>query len=219
MKLNQKSQSKVIVAMAGVILLLVALCASFTFAYFTDKETVQNAEKITFDTLTLTVTDADWSKATGETHELTDVVPGCEVKMGGSVKLDDGSASAYLRITFNVEILDSEGETLTAGADTVTAIVNAMGAMLEAQDTSTDTWEQVGDAWINTAETVAGTTIDFTKGTFEIPTSLNNDFQGATLKVGFVAEAIQSAHLEVTGADVAEKAASINTQMNSAITA
>lgn len=218
MKLNQKSQSKVIVAMAGVILLLVALCASFTFAYFTSSDTSTDNQTLTFDTLTVTVNDTDgegklipWAVADGEQETLTTLLPGCKVDMAGTVSL--AGADAYVRITFEAEVAGVSDTELT------TALATEFAEMFAAQEANGSSWIDVGNGvWVCIAASSEGTIIDFSKGQLEISaTEIGNDYQGKTLSIGYSVDAIQAAHVTVSGADDEEKAAALNTLITSAV--
>ena len=135
MKMKQKSQSKLVIAMSAVILLLVALSATLTFAYFTDSKGTTDNQGLKFDTLSLDVTEAAWTKAASEKETLTTLVPGCTVNMGGSVKLT--GAAAYLKVDFTVECENAPDNVA------IDAIKTALGAALNAQANSTNKWFQV----------------------------------------------------------------------------
>lgn len=188
MKMNQKSQSKVIVAMASVILLLAVLSISLTFAYFSDTDTTESNQTITFDTLTVDITEGAWAMATEDGHTLTKALPGCEVDMAGSVAL--AGADAYVKVVFAVEAAGVQDEAA------VTAIKTALGSALGAgwaQDTAGN--------WVTTDAVSAGTIIDFSGKSVTLPTTLGNEYQGQSITIGYTVKAIQADHQTLDGVE------------------
>ncbi|MGN1227673.1 MAG: hypothetical protein ACI4TX_03425 [Christensenellales bacterium] len=207
MKMKQNSQSKAIIAMASVIVLLAILSISLTFAYFTAQDKTTNGQTIKFDTLTLDVTEDTWTMAGGENETVEKLVPGCTINMAGEVEL--AGAPAYLKVAYTVDVTNGTG---TVREETINVIKTALGAVLNAQTASTGKWIQdnTDKAWYCVVANNAGTVIDFTEGSVTIPlTTTGNDCQGATIKIGYTVSAIQSEHTVVAGDTDAAKAASL----------
>jgi hypothetical protein len=101
---NQKTQSKIIVAMSAVILLLVALSATLTFAWFSASQNSTNTS-MTFGKLALNAENG--FALTGDAHALTEVIPGCTIGIGGTVELS-GNINAFVRTQLKVFKLDPE---------------------------------------------------------------------------------------------------------------
>ena len=208
---NQKSKQTLALAIIST-LLLVLLAVNVTFAYFTSTATSQNNQSMTFDSLVLAVDDAtDWSMSASENETLTNLVPGCTIDMAGEVNLT--GADAYLKVTFTVT--PSTTVTDTVATD---AIKTALGQALLAQDV--DDWVQIGGVWYcvepNEGSAQGNTVIDFSRGSVTIPaTTTGNAWQGKTITISYTVEAIQSAHVTLTGSTNAEKAASLKTLFDS----
>jgi hypothetical protein len=105
---NQKTQSKLIVAMSAVILLLVALSATLTFAYFTSFVASTDDDGFQFGTLSLSADGENGAlnlAAADIAHELNgEVTPGCTINLSGSLALT-GNLDAFVRTTFKVMVL------------------------------------------------------------------------------------------------------------------
>ena len=97
MKLKQNKQSKLVVALSAVILLLVALSATLTFAYFTAHDNSSEAQ-VTFGNLSVKLSDANFYQDKLETAVTADTIiqPGC------TIKVKDGTT---INVTTNIKTL------------------------------------------------------------------------------------------------------------------
>ncbi len=119
MKMKQKSQSKLVVAMSAVILLLVALSATLTFAYFTAGKESSEAT-INFGHLTL-----DGDKITiSQTETGVKIVPGDSLKVAGSAKLNN-NIDAFYRVKIDVQASTVEGKD-NISAEQINTIINSV---------------------------------------------------------------------------------------------
>lgn len=211
---KKRTINKQNVAIIVLSILLVALLAvNITFAYFTSQGGSNSNQTIKFDTLTLNVADATWTMAESEVETLENVVPGSKINMAGTVNLT--GASAYLKVAFNINVTDAGGETFTGNETALNSLKTALGDALKAQ--TVNTWIQGTDNnWYCIAPNNAGTVIDLTKGSVTIPlTTTGNDWQGASIAVGYKVTAIQSAHVTLTGDNDNTKAESLKTLFDS----
>jgi hypothetical protein len=103
---NQKTQSKLIVAMSAVILLLVALSATLTFAWFTAK--VTDTEQ-TMQFGTLFIDSGNFNITPDQEHVIDNIIPGCELTLSGSVTLK-GTINSFVRTKFEVLVLKANAD-------------------------------------------------------------------------------------------------------------
>lgn len=214
MKMKQKSQSKLVIAMSAVILLLVALSATLTFAYFTSS-TNQSDNTLKFDVLELSLSDgAGFTQASGE-HALDKLVPGCTVNMNGKVTLT--GAKAFLRM--KIDITATKADVTMTDTAATNAIAAAIGSVLLAGgETATNKWQQIGNDWYCVVAQEAGDVVDFTGKSFELDkATIGNVWQGATITVKYSFQAVQADHNDLAGADNAAKATSLKTLMDTTI--
>lgn len=184
---KNKTTSKQSIAIIVLSVLLVALLAvNITFAYFTAQDGTTTNQTITFDTLTLDVTDGTWSMASSDNETLTTVVPGCTINMDGKVTL--AGADAYLKVVFNVTATNATSGTLNTDVFTT-----ALGDALTGQGT----WAKGTDnAWYCTSVKTEGDVIDFSSKSVTIPlATTGNDWQGATVTIGYTVTAVQADHV------------------------
>ena len=89
MKLKQNKQSKLVVALSAVILLLVALSATLTFAYFTATTGEKSGDAIEFGVLKFN--EGSSFSITRDTSDTCTglFVPGCSVKLSGKAALEN----------------------------------------------------------------------------------------------------------------------------------
>ena len=99
MKLKQNKQSKLVIALSAVILLLVALSATLTFAYFTAQSTASDAD-IKFGNLTLT--EGNGGTSFGVVQD-TIFQPGDTIIVKGKTVLSS-NIDAYYRVKMDVAI-------------------------------------------------------------------------------------------------------------------
>ena len=214
---KQNTQSKVIVALTAVVLLLVALSATLTFAYFTATKNA-SSDDMTFGTLKVDVTgfEADQESGTCSLHEL---VPGCIIDVGGNVDVG-GTVHAFARIklTATVYLIDENGTSYTVTGSEIAETgeggtptfkgtkyesgvesPNAADKILGLANAATAAgWVANGgyfysDAAIDpaTANGVKAFALKFVTPAAE----LGNDWQGAYVEFGVTVEAIQAEHL------------------------
>lgn len=111
---KQKTQSKLIVALTSVILLLVALSATLTFAYFTASQNSSTANlnfgTLSFDNDAFEFTDGDTAAhLTSSSQTFSNLVPGCTINLGGSLGIK-GNIPAFVRIGLSVAVKDADNE-------------------------------------------------------------------------------------------------------------
>lgn len=231
---KQNTQSKVIVALTAVVLLLVALSATLTFAYFTATNNASSTA-MTFGTLGLnTATATATQRGTCSAHQL---VPGCSIDLNGSVDVT-GNVAANMRLIVTAEVyqkstsgtyfkLDNNNKVVEAqegdaGAfqaiKTTSATVDSPAAEILAlvNGATAPGWVKHNGYFYKDA-TVTGNATNPTKVAFAVnfttsATALGNDWQGAYVQFGITVEAVQAAHLstdysEVTSGNVAGLAA------------
>ena len=193
MKLKQNKQSKLVIALSAVILLLVALSATLTFAYFTAKQEQTTGSSLNFGTLKI-----DTSKVEGVKFTKTDscegamIVPGCTIGTTAKIVVlsEDTNIGAYIRIKMTV---NSEEATITAnnllpGSKWAYAVDNVkLGEKTGTNDTE--------DVYLYYTEKVTkDTQIDFSDISFAVDVSNGNTLQGKTVTFKLTVEAIQAAH-------------------------
>ena len=200
---KQKTQSKIIVAMSIVILALVALSATLTFAYFTAAKNSTSGTmtfgKIVMDSAALTLSDGDTSgHVTVSSGNITGLVPGCTVGIaGGTVSLGN-NVDTYVRFKIEVSAAGVSAANMTAAFATLVATPASGGWIpngTAAYDTGTASspWFYVkvaaGDG-TSAALTGAGL-----PATFQFPTTMGNDWQEKVVTFTLTAQAIQAEHL------------------------
>ena len=195
MKLKQNKQSKLVVALSAVILLLVALSATLTFAYFTDSSEKSGGNiafgHLKIDTNSFAITNA-------EEHTL---VPGCDIKLTGSVAMSDKTnVKAYVRLSFTVEVgtLNESGNFTAISGEYDTQIEDFVAKLGTALGTD---WAKSGDYFYltkSTQGTASESVLNFGDNTtISVPTSLNNDWQGKAVQIKMTVETIQADHVNV----------------------
>lgn len=229
---KQNTQSKVIVALTAVVLLLVALSATLTFAYFTATSNASSTA-MTFGTLGLNTATATATQnsTTCSTHQL---VPGCKIDLNGSVVVT-GNVAANMRLIVTAEVYQKsttsgtffklendkvvEAQEGDAGAfqatKTTSATVDSPAAEILAlvNDATASGWVKNNgyfykDATVTGNATPVAFAVNFTTSAAD----LGNDWQGAYVQFGITVEAVQAAHLSadystVDGDNVDELAA------------
>lgn len=223
---KQNTQSKVIVALTAVVLLLVALSATLTFAYFTATSNASSTA-MQFGTLSVNVTNfkADQESGTCSLHKL---VPGCIIDVGGNVDVN-GNVPAFARIklTATVYLIDENGTGFTVTGSEIAETGEGVeptfkGTKYESGVGSPNAADKIlglanaatAAGWVanggyfysNTAIDPADTNTNGVKAfalKFVTPAAeLGNDWQGAYVQFKVVAEAIQAQHLSTTYTEI-----------------
>jgi hypothetical protein len=129
---NQKTQSKLLIAMSAVILLLVALSATLTFAWFTASQNSTENTGLEFGKLVLNGEGGTGITATGTSGGK--VIPGSTLGISGSASISS-NIDYFVRANFVVQILNQNAVDIstkapavglpTANQETVTAASNA----------------------------------------------------------------------------------------------
>ena len=220
MKLKQNKQSKLVVALSAVILLLVALSATLTFAYFTATTGSKSSGAMTFGVLKLNVGDVSTSTTTSHNHTL---VPGCEIALSGEVK-QIGNVKSYVRLTVGCIVALDNSNPIIAALDSnekqtkideyqntlQSAIQNALqiadgtnqGVAFTKDATRTETGENPTGLYYGTvapANDATATTetvvIDLSRVTVNLDKeTIGNVYQGATITITVTVDAIQADH-------------------------
>ena len=115
MKLKQNKQSRLVIALSAVILLLVALSATLTFAYFTAHDNSSEAS-VTFGNLSVKLSDANFYQDKLETAVTADTIiqPGCTIKVKDGTTIDvTTSIKTLLRIKLDVTCADLSSDMYT----------------------------------------------------------------------------------------------------------
>lgn len=215
---NQKTQSKIIVAMSAVILLLVALSATLTFAWFTAQANNTQATAtfghLNFGESSLTLADGDASTADHRSAESDPIVPGCKLNLTGNVGVNT-NINAFVRIKLAVSLGHIASEqfvaesTAYAASDTnvddanVAILAQIVGKILTANTVATGktaNWIKNGD-WLYfdtkvTPNDNQQNLITFENSTITLEGSLiPNTWQDKILKISIDAQAIQADHI------------------------
>lgn len=194
MKMKQKSQSKLVIAMSAVILLLVALSATLTFAYFTAK-TEGSSSSVTFGHLTLdggnfAITETD-----------TKIVPGDTIHLTGDVSMKNNIDAFYrAKIEVAVENSDTKGITATEIDDIRDAIYAAAGLNADTENAKqyTDGFFYGFVAGKDANVTTPVKILDFTSGsgvTFKAE-DYGNKWQDVKITITLTVHAIQAKNLD-----------------------
>ena len=191
MKLKQNKQSKLVIALSAVILLLVALSATLTFAYFTAQHGQTTGSSLNFGTLKINTTNVDSVKFTKtDTCEGEKLVPGCTIGTDANIVVlsDDTNIGAYIRIKM----------TVNNGEATITANDLASGSKWAYAEDGVKLGEKDSnnkDIYLYYTEKVTkDTEIDFSGISFKVSVENGNTLQGKAVTFTLTVEAIQAAH-------------------------
>lgn len=226
---KQNTQSKVIVALTAVVLLLVALSATLTFAYFTATNNASSTQ-MQFGTLSLTSPTATAAKADTCTEATTKLVPGCSITVSGGATVE-GNIDALMRLRVTAEVYktkklnnDNELVNIEQGDEGAAQYALVDNKVVPFGSTGTPFWAvkdetagenfltsikaaaptgwQVSGNYFYSTKLVSGTVApaEFTSTFATSAANLGNDWQGAYVQFKVVAEAIQADHL-VNGAN------------------
>ena len=185
MKLKQNKQSKLVVALSAVILLLVALSATLTFAYFTAKDS-QTSGAITFGKLYVELGNSAKVEA-----DHSPVVPGCTINVTGTsaALLADSTIEAFVRLKLSIEGLTETTDYTVEGLDSNTWVAKGEG--------SNKYYYYVGQGVTDKHIGIANASTNnfgLNSIVINIKKSLDNTFQGKTATVTLTVEAIQADH-------------------------
>lgn len=185
---------KKVITMLASIALVAVVGVGATLAYFTDSETVSNVVTMGHVDITLYETDAadngDEAVITEEGLTFENVMPGDVLAKDPSVKLNDGSSNAYIRV--KLEIVPAEDATLTE--DDLQELSEAICADAEE---SGDWYYNAQEGYfyykdIMTVESAPAVLFD----TVTIPTGWGNNTADQSFAIEVKAEAIQADNFE-----------------------
>ena len=209
---KQNTQSKVIVALTAVVLLLVALSATLTFAYFTATKNASSDDmtfgKLTMNNITLGVsTEETHISAVGTPAVLQYLVPGCKVSLDGNVDVVS-NIDSYVRFKVGIKVT-GEGASLE-DAQLVKGALSGVPAAWIPSTTVPDALDSgvLWTAWYYTKVaagngTDATTALDISALKLTFPaTTMGNTWQNKTVTIQIKAEAIQAEHLVNVSGDV-----------------
>ena len=185
MKLKQNKQSRLVIALSAVILLLVALSATLTFAYFTAKGS-KTSGTITFGKLYVELGNSAKVEA-----DHSPVVPGCTINVTGTsaALLADSTIKAFVRLKLSIEGLTETTDYSVKGLDSNTWVAKGEGAEKY--------YYYVGQGVTGKHIGIANATTNnfgLNNIVINIKKSLDNTFQGKTATVTLTVEAIQANH-------------------------
>ena len=180
--------------LTSAVVLILALLAAGTFAYFTKDARAVNV--ITTGTIDITLNDEiQGGKETGTGWKLEGVMPGQAVEKTVSIT-NNGSAEAWLRVGLAVRVsVDGEEMPLTFGDGQPVLLF------------------ETGDGWIAhdgyyyyRAATASGATTDELFSSLKLNPLLPNEYQGCTVTVDVLAQAVQvknnNVYVDGSGAEV-----------------
>ena len=190
MKLKQNKQSKLVVALSAVILLLVALSATLTFAYFTDK----------VDNSTANVTFGHLEFKTGETitaKTVANVVPGDTVDIASGTAILQHNIDAFYRVGVTIALTKNNNTVtnLNSEIDTIKSkVLSALGIALGESNANVEGdyaygFAKAGDSTLSTGTKVLDATN--AKVTFEAA-KYGNEWQDVKIAITINIQAIQA---------------------------
>lgn len=205
---KQNTQSKVIVALTAVVLLLVALSATLTFAYFTANSNASsspmNFGKLSMNTITLGLKEnEEHISADSESKTLQYLVPGCEVGLDGKVEVVS-NIDSYVRFKVGIKVTGADAN--VDDAKDVRSYLSGVPAEWIPSTTAPDNLDGgvLWTAWYykkvgagdgseaTTALNIADLSLTFPA------TTMGDTWQNKTVTIQIVAEAIQAEHLMST---------------------
>ena len=187
MKMKQKSQSKLVIAMSAVILLLVALSAPLTFAYFTANK-ASNDASISFGQIKITGNDLAIAQV-----ETGKIVPGDSIKVSGSATLES-NVNTFYRIKLAAESDDTSLD--------LTALVNDIFADTYFKGKANMTYNNADKAYYGfiakNADVQSTAILDYGTNGAQITftaADYDNSWQNVTVTLTITVQAIQADHL------------------------
>lgn len=197
---KQNTQSKIIIALSAIVMLLVALSATLTFAWFTANRSA-TSDTMTFGklnmnsiTLGLTETEDHLTSTSGIQY----LVPGCTVGLSGTVGIV-ANIDSFVRVRIGVAVSGNAvaDATTVRGALTGMPADNIPGAApsdtLDDNNTLWTSWYYIRVAAGNGTGTAEA--LDLTELSFTFPNTLDNTWQNKTVNIKVEAQAIQADHL------------------------
>lgn len=165
--------------LTSAVVLILALLAAGTFAYFTKDARATNV--ITTGTIDITLNDEiAGGKETGTGWKLEGVMPGQAVEKKVSIT-NNGSAEAWLRVKLAVRVtVDGEEMPLTFG-DGQSVLLFATG----------DRWIAQDGCYYYRDATKSGATTEQLFSSLQLNPLLPNAYQGCTVTVDVLAQAVQ----------------------------
>ena len=168
---NSKKMSKSSIAVIVLsILLVLSLILGFTGAWFTDQANGDVTGTGTFGTVKITSATASVSMAEGDANEITNLVPGCKLKLTGTIE-NGSTVDVYYRYKV---------------VATVTCEDVGMKTELENLFKTYAEWTE--------GVKLAKATNANPNGEFSIPTSIGNAAQGATVSFKLSVQFTQADH-------------------------
>jgi hypothetical protein len=205
---KQKSQSKVIIALSVVIMLLVALSATLTFAFFSAQEDAKSAS-LTFGKLGVNINayNMDLGDAGTVSCSVNTLVPGCSLVGDGTIQIKN-NIDTFLRFRLTMTDFTTGGQAGSVAEATAYGMMFGDGVLgVGLTETDENTFIIGGTAatagstkyyytYIPAGSITTPTTVmSLDRITFTIPTTLGNTYQGATFKIQLEVQAIQAEHL------------------------
>ena len=183
MKLKQNKQSRLVIALSAVILLLVALSATLTFAYFTDKAE-SNSASVTFGNLKVALSDSNFYQDDSDTA----VVEGAIIQPGCTIKVKDGTT---INVTTSIKTLLRIKLDVTCAELTSDMYTIADG--LSATDWAKGTGEDKYIYYLKDISADANISINNVAVKF-LEDKIGNTLQAKSVTIKLTVEAIQEKH-------------------------
>ena len=195
MKLKQNKQSKLVIALSAVILLLVALSATLTFAYFTATASQTNGSSVNFGKLSISVTpDTAQDSGTLSVDGSHVLVPGCTVTMGDTAKIIVAKDSIDCYVRFKLDIT-TEKKNAQGSFEVGELTYSVKGVTAESK------WKEVkvgGDTYYVYTDKVsakdAAEELSLSDFQIEVSTGNGNEWMEGRITVKLTAQAIQAEH-------------------------
>ena len=195
-------KKKSIITMTAALALVGAIGVGSTLAYFTDSEDVSNVVTMGHVDITLYETEGkdqtDEIEITEEGLTFENVIPGDILDKDPSVKLNAGSADAYIRV--KMDIVPEEGSTITA--DDLYVLREAIKA-----DVATNGlwyYNPEGEYFYYKEKMTTDSDPAVLFDTVTIPASWENNTADQNFTIEIKAEAIQADHFEPVIDEVTE---------------
>ncbi len=177
----------------SVILIILAILASGTIAYYISEERVKNV--ITTGAVELEINEwqmTDNGLVPFDTNEPIYIVPGVSISRIATVK--NVQAQAYIRARFDIVIHNSNNEVLLPTRQELDSMITVLV-------NESDWLRKEGDSewwYYNSAvDTGASTEAFFTDIVFDGP-NISNEYQNCTITVNVTAQAVQTANNEAS---------------------
>ncbi len=188
-------KKKSIITMVAALALVGAIGVGSTLAYFTDSEDVSNL--VTMGHVDITLYETDDDETTADVLEITkdglkfeDVMPGDTLDKDPSVKVNAGSADAYVRVKMN--LVKADDSTITD--DDLYALRKAIKEDVE----TSGLWyyNPEGEYFYYKEKMTTNSAPAVLFDTVTIPASWGNNTANQSFTIEIKAEAIQADHFE-----------------------